>query len=191
MQLCIYCHLLVKKHHQVLAQCWERKLVNRPLSRMLLLRSRYLLRGVLSHVGTHSRHRRTLWSAYFASTTCHKHIHSHICCFPQTPRIVVQDPKALSHLVRNAYDYPKTNIIRGEIGRGIGHGLLWAEGSALLSNPSALSHTLRRRLGDIHRKQRKMLNPAFSRPNVRELAPAFTSLALEVRIVLLAPQVSS
>jgi hypothetical protein len=50
----------------------------------------------------------------------------------QQKRIVVQDSKALAHVIKNAYDYPKNNIVRGEMGRGIGHGLLYVEGEDLL-----------------------------------------------------------
>lgn len=46
---------------------------------------------------------------------------------------MIQDSKALAHLIKNAYDYPKTNMVRGEIGRGVGHGVLWEEGEPLLS----------------------------------------------------------
>ncbi|KAF7984103.1 hypothetical protein HWV62_16712 [Athelia sp. TMB] len=76
-------------------------------------------------------------------------------------RIVIQDSKALAHLIKNAYDYPKTNMVRGEIGRGVGHGVLWEE-------------------GENHKRQRKMLNPAFSAGSVKALAPVFTQLALQL-----------
>jgi hypothetical protein len=46
----------------------------------------------------------------------------------QKKRIVIQDSRALAHLIKNAYDYPKPDVLRGEIGRGIGHGLLYEEG---------------------------------------------------------------
>jgi hypothetical protein len=50
----------------------------------------------------------------------------------QQKRIVVQDSKALAHMVKNGYDYPKNNIVRGEMGRALGHGLLYVEGNHLL-----------------------------------------------------------
>ena len=53
---------------------------------------------------------------------------SYIYRLKQQKRIVIQDSKALAHMVKNGYDYPKNNIVRGELGRTLGHGLLYVEG---------------------------------------------------------------
>lgn len=57
---------------------------------------------------------------------------------------MIQDSKALAHVVKNGYDYPKNNIVRGEMGRALGHGLLYVEGEStglLALAPSAKCRT--------------------------------------------------
>jgi hypothetical protein len=85
-------------------------------------------------------------------------------------------------MVKNGYDYPKTNIVRGEIGRALGHGLVYVEGNHILYLLISVMLRGASFLGDDHKRQRKMLNPAFSQNSVRELAPIFTNLALQVRL---------
>lgn len=76
------------------------------------------------------------------------------------PQIVLGDPKAIQHVFSsNAYDYPKPHrtvrFLSDVIGKG---GLLLVE-------------------GDIHRKQRKMLNPAFSHKHIKEMVPTMAAPA--------------
>jgi hypothetical protein len=83
---------------------------------------------MFQHTGTDSYHQWVIRGALFYV------LYSKIALFTvgsiptQKKRIVIQDSRALAHLIKNAYDYPKPNVLRGEIGRAIGHGLLYEEG---------------------------------------------------------------
>ncbi|KAG0275708.1 hypothetical protein BGZ97_010235, partial [Linnemannia gamsii] len=71
-----------------------------------------------------------------------------------SPQIVLGDPKAIQHVFSShVYDYPKPNntvrLLSQVIGMG---GVLLVE-------------------GEVHRKQRKMLNPAFSHKHIKEMVP--------------------
>ncbi|KAG0288165.1 hypothetical protein BGZ96_008034 [Linnemannia gamsii] len=77
-----------------------------------------------------------------------------------TLQIVLGDPKAIQHVYSTyAYDYPKSSrtvrLLSSVIGKG---GVLLAEGA-------------------IHRKQRKMLNPAFSHKHIKEMVPTMAAPA--------------
>ncbi|KAF9342001.1 hypothetical protein BGZ91_003698 [Linnemannia elongata] len=66
-------------------------------------------------------------------------------------RILLADPKAIQHVfATNSYKYPKPDNLVRLLGMVIGHGILLAE-------------------GDVHRKQRKMLNPAFSHKHIKDM----------------------
>ncbi|KAF8936316.1 hypothetical protein BGZ47_009563 [Haplosporangium gracile] len=66
-------------------------------------------------------------------------------------RILLADPKAIQHVFgTNSYKYPKPSNLVRLLGKVIGHGVLLAE-------------------GDAHRKQRKMLNPAFSHKHIKDM----------------------
>lgn len=78
-------------------------------------------------------------------------------------RLVVEDPVALNHiLLSRAYDYPKPNEVRGTLGRIVGKGLLFAE-------------------GDDHRRQKRIIQPAFSPGALRELVPVFVEKTLKLK----------
>jgi len=65
------------------------------------------------------------------------------------PRIFITDAKALQHvMVSSVYDYPKPAGFAGDFKSLLGSGILFAE-------------------GDVHKRQRKMMNPAFSFNNVK------------------------
>jgi len=78
------------------------------------------------------------------------------------PRILTLDPRAMLHVLNNPNTYPKPWQSRRLISELIGNGLFSAEG------PS-------------HRRQRKVLNPAFSNQNLQALAPIFASKAIQLR----------
>ncbi|KAH8110226.1 cytochrome P450 [Phellopilus nigrolimitatus] len=81
-------------------------------------------------------------------------IHGFLGCH----QIYVSDPKALYHiLVKDASIYEETSW--------------FLEGNMLVFGPGLLSTT-----GDHHRKQRKLLNPAFSVKNMRNLTPIFNAV---------------
>ncbi|KAF9151800.1 hypothetical protein BG015_006207 [Linnemannia schmuckeri] len=68
-----------------------------------------------------------------------------------SPQIVLGDPKAIQHVFStHAYDYPKPDRAIRLLSQVIGKGVLLVE-------------------GDVHRKQRKMLNPAFSHKHIKEM----------------------
>ncbi|KZP00662.1 cytochrome-450 hydroxylase [Calocera viscosa TUFC12733] len=77
------------------------------------------------------------------------------------PRILSLDPLAMSHVLNYPNIYPKPWQSRSLISELIGNGLFSAEGLP-------------------HRRQRKVLNPAFSNQNLQALAPIFTSKAIQI-----------
>ncbi|KAF1850192.1 cytochrome P450 [Cucurbitaria berberidis CBS 394.84] len=78
------------------------------------------------------------------------------------PRVLVTNPKALGEvLVQRSYDFVKPERLRNGLGRLLGVGILLAE-------------------GDEHKRQRKMLMPAFSFRHVKDLYPIFWSKAQEM-----------
>ncbi|SCV68130.1 BQ2448_251 [Microbotryum intermedium] len=78
-------------------------------------------------------------------------------------RLCVTDPVALSHvLVQNGYRYPKPSEVRGNLSRILGKGLLFAE-------------------GDDHKRQKRIMNPAFSPSALRDLLPTFFESSYKLR----------
>ncbi|KAG0335278.1 hypothetical protein BG004_000065 [Podila humilis] len=66
-------------------------------------------------------------------------------------RVLIADPKAIHHVFSaNSYQYRKPDRVVKILSQVIGHGVLLAE-------------------GDAHKKQRKMLNPAFSHKYIKEM----------------------
>ncbi|KAM0747577.1 putative cytochrome P450 [Meredithblackwellia eburnea MCA 4105] len=77
--------------------------------------------------------------------------------------IFFTDPVALNHiLLTNAYDFPKPPEVRGELSRILGKGILFAEGQD-------------------HKRQKRILGPAFSPGAVKDLAPIFFEQAYKLR----------
>ncbi|KAJ7023729.1 cytochrome P450 [Mycena alexandri] len=81
------------------------------------------------------------------------------------------DPKALNHVLSNAYTYQKSEISRYILGKIIGPGILLVE-------------------EDVHRKQRKIMNPAFGPAQVRDLTSVFVEKSSQLRDVWMAETVS-
>ncbi|KAF9485887.1 cytochrome P450 [Pholiota conissans] len=84
-------------------------------------------------------------------------------------RLLTTDPVAVAHILGNAYDYPKPDFVRESLASmAAGHeGLLTVE-------------------GEDHRRQRKILTPAFSSSHLKSLAPIFWDKAAELRDIWLA-----
>lgn len=77
-------------------------------------------------------------------------------------RVLVTNPKALGEvLVQRNYDFVKPERIRLGLGRLLGVGILLAE-------------------GDEHKRQRKLLMPAFAFRHVKDLYPIFWNKSLEM-----------
>ncbi|TFK49745.1 cytochrome P450 [Heliocybe sulcata] len=76
-----------------------------------------------------------------------------------TSKLIISDPKALQHILNvSAYDYPKptwlTSFVRA------------------VNGPDIISSE-----GDMHRRQRKIMQPAFGAAEAKALCPAFQSAA--------------
>nr|GAT54231.1 predicted protein [Mycena chlorophos] len=77
-------------------------------------------------------------------------------------RLYTVDTKALNHFLTNSYIYQKPEPQRFGLTRILGPGILVAE-------------------QDEHKLQRKIMNPAFGYPQVRELTPIFLDKSHELR----------
>ncbi|KAF7298435.1 hypothetical protein MKEN_01368600 [Mycena kentingensis (nom. inval.)] len=81
-------------------------------------------------------------------------------------RLYTVDTKALNHILTHSYIYQKPEPQRYSLTRVLGPGILIAE-------------------GDEHRQQRRIMNPAFGYPQVRELTPIFIEKSAELRDIWL------
>ncbi|KAK7469446.1 hypothetical protein VKT23_003917 [Stygiomarasmius scandens] len=83
-------------------------------------------------------------------------------------RLMTTDPLAVAHILGNAYSYPKPDFVRDSLATmAAGHdGLLTSE-------------------GDQHRKQRKILTPAFTHSHIKSLTPIFWEKAEKLRDIWL------
>nr|BAL05157.1 cytochrome P450 [Phanerodontia chrysosporium] len=81
-------------------------------------------------------------------------------------RLLTTDPVAVAHILAHGYDFPKPEFIRDALASmAAGHeGLLVVE-------------------GDGHRRQRKILSPAFATPHIKSLSPIIWSKATQLRDV--------
>ncbi|KAJ7123213.1 cytochrome P450 [Mycena filopes] len=77
-------------------------------------------------------------------------------------RLYTTDSKALTHFLSNTHIYQKGENERKVLTRILGPGILIAE-------------------GDVHRQQRKIMNPAFGAPQIRELTEIFVKKSIELR----------
>ncbi|KAI3625727.1 hypothetical protein CBS9595_001088 [Malassezia furfur] len=82
------------------------------------------------------------------------------------PRLVLTDPVAIDYVLRKrAYAYPKVRIVRRMLGKVMGYGLLAVE-------------------GDVHRRQKRAIQPGFSTRSIRKLTPLFQRYAHGLRVQL-------
>ncbi|KAJ6506844.1 cytochrome P450 [Mycena sanguinolenta] len=72
------------------------------------------------------------------------------------------DTKAIHHFLSNTQIYQKAEASRFSLGRIVGPGVLVVE-------------------GDVHKQQRKIMNPAFGAPQVRELTDIFIDKSVQLR----------
>ncbi|KAJ7891297.1 cytochrome P450 [Mycena olivaceomarginata] len=77
-------------------------------------------------------------------------------------RLYTTDSRALNHFLTNSYIYQKSAPARYSLARIVGPGVLVAE-------------------EDVHRQQRKIMNPAFGAPQIRELTGIFVQKSVELR----------
>ncbi|CAI2200105.1 14136_t:CDS:2, partial [Funneliformis geosporum] len=79
-----------------------------------------------------------------------------------TPTIIVTDAKIIQDiLLNNGYDFYKPKIVRGDVDSIIGVGLAFVNGNA-------------------HKRQRKLMNPAFTHLKIRNMVPTFSNVALKL-----------
>ncbi|KAG9003824.1 hypothetical protein FRB93_010840 [Tulasnella sp. JGI-2019a] len=81
-------------------------------------------------------------------------------------RFFTIDPRAVSHMMNHSYDYPKPSDIQEILVELLGRGVLVAE-------------------GDVHRRQRRIMNPCFGAAQIRELVPIFNTKAFQLRDIWL------
>ncbi|TDL23213.1 cytochrome P450 [Rickenella mellea] len=83
-------------------------------------------------------------------------------------RLMTTDPRAVAHILGNAYDYPKPDFVRDSLSDMVAgqHGILTTE-------------------GEQHKRQRKILTPAFSVASVKAVSPIFWDKAAELRDIWL------
>ncbi|EIW77650.1 cytochrome P450 [Coniophora puteana RWD-64-598 SS2] len=78
-------------------------------------------------------------------------------------RIVLCDSRAAAHVyARDTAGYHRPQATRDEIAQAAGHNLLWAE-------------------GDVHKRHRRAMIPAFSNAAIRKLTPVFTDAGYKVK----------
>ncbi|KAI0933177.1 hypothetical protein AcV7_004723 [Taiwanofungus camphoratus] len=84
--------------------------------------------------------------------------------FLSLDRLYTLDTRALSHVLVNSFVYQKPDMIRYNLTRIFGKGLLVVE-------------------AERHRQQRRIMNPAFGPAQVRELTEVFVEKAIQLRDV--------
>ncbi|TXT04309.1 hypothetical protein VHUM_04196 [Vanrija humicola] len=77
-------------------------------------------------------------------------------------RIVTTDPVALGYILQHSYEFIKPPRTNEFLVRMLGNGVLTAE-------------------GDVHRRQRRVLNPAFGPAAIRDMSPVFYDKAYELQ----------
>ncbi|KAI0768802.1 cytochrome P450 [Trametes elegans] len=79
-----------------------------------------------------------------------------------SPRLWTMDPRALQHVLAHHDDYTRPEESRRFFSETMGKGILFAQ-------------------GEQHRKQRRIMNPAFGLPQIRDLTEIFVRKSLELR----------
>ena len=104
----------------------------------------------------------------------------------QEDRLWIADPKAINHILqKSGYLYAKPNHVREGSALTSGRGIIWAEGefpvvtgcSNLANNPT----------GNVHKRQRRVMAPAFGLVEAKSLLPYFmdsATKACELRCIL-------
>ncbi|KAH9005441.1 cytochrome P450 [Lactarius hatsudake] len=77
-------------------------------------------------------------------------------------RLLTVDPVAIAYILQNSETFQKSDFVRFSLGTFTGRGLLFVEGAQ-------------------HRKQRKVMNPAFGPTQVRKFTSMFLEKSLELR----------
>jgi hypothetical protein len=84
------------------------------------------------------------------------------------------DPKALQYVFQTSgYNFKKLDGLRAALALLVDRGIVWAEGEAL-HMPGC--HVTQLIPGDVHKRHRKAMLPAFGTPETRAFLPIFTSV---------------
>ncbi|KAJ6566323.1 cytochrome P450 [Mycena capillaripes] len=101
--------------------------------------------------------REGLWTAQYGRTV-------RINTFLGFSQLFTTDTKAIQHILSNSYLYEKPILGRYLLGRLVGQGVLVVE-------------------GDVHKKQRRIMNPAFGPAQLRALTEIFVEKSRQLRDV--------
>ncbi|KAH9847038.1 cytochrome P450 [Lenzites betulinus] len=82
--------------------------------------------------------------------------------FLNEDRLFTLDARALNHILTHSADYRKPEVARRNLAKVLGEGILFTE-------------------GEQHRRQRRILNPAFGPAQIRDLTEIFVQKAIELR----------
>ncbi|KAF7351552.1 hypothetical protein MSAN_01587700 [Mycena sanguinolenta] len=96
-----------------------------------------------------------LWTAQYGRTVRINHVFGY-------SQLYTTDTKAIQHILSNSYLYEKPAAGRYFLGRVVGPGVLVVE-------------------GDVHKKQRKIMNPAFGPAQLRALTEIFVDKSKQLR----------
>ncbi|KAJ6549356.1 cytochrome P450 [Mycena sp. CBHHK59/15] len=77
-------------------------------------------------------------------------------------QLYITDNKVLHHFLSNTQIYQKSELTRFSLGRIVGPGILVVD-------------------GDVHKQQRKIVNPAFGAPQIRELTGILVEKSIQLR----------
>ncbi|CAG8599662.1 4684_t:CDS:2 [Acaulospora morrowiae] len=95
------------------------------------------------------------WAKKYGNIVCYHNV-------ANRPFVSITDPKNLHKiLVSNAYDFIKPPQLSTDLKAIMGNGILMAE-------------------GNVHKRQRKMMNSAFSFSNVKEMIPSFVRVGRQL-----------
>ncbi|KAJ7885368.1 cytochrome P450 [Mycena leptocephala] len=143
--------------YQILKLVWEE--LNSPLRHLPGPKSTHLFYGNLKDIWkAENSVLHEQWVQEYGSTLKYKG-------FFGLTRLYTTDTKALNHFLTNSNIYQKPMPARYSLSRIVGPGILVAEGEA-------------------HRQQRKIMNPAFGAPQIRELTGIFVQKSVELRDIL-------
>ncbi|KAI0634036.1 cytochrome P450 [Trametes polyzona] len=82
--------------------------------------------------------------------------------FLNNDRLFTMDTRALNHILTHSADYQKPEAERRNLAKILGEGVIFTE-------------------GEQHRRQRRIMNPAFGPAQIRELTPVFVQKSIELR----------
>ena len=98
--------------------------------------------------------------------------------FTQQDRLWVADPRAINHILRNSRTaYKKPDSIREMSAIFVDRGVSSADGNVVWR--SVYPHILTI-IGEVHKRQRKALSPAFGLAEAKGLLPCFAQTATKV-----------